>query len=401
MWDPTLTIADFTVGYLDRFRGVLEKSFADFNWGKLEMAGHFDLAIPEHRIQYFKYKGYIVWQKATRIDRIFGSTPPYEKISDIQAKFDEGELVADDPTAAQKEDEDEDDNDRRNQTRKNDRPNYFVSFKITNPSVVQALVQVQESVVRKDPRLQTSCLPHRCLHVTLVTLQLRNEQEFDAARDAMEEARELLRVYLPRDTRLTIRGLECFRQRVLHACVDEIGRLDMFVTALKRLFASRRLKLVGNHDPFTPHVTLMKLNRETSRDVVATIDTHLWGSMQGVKFGAQSVDAIHLCKMSAADKSEVTGFYRCISSIPNNHARPLVDVSTFATEVAEMSKQAKVLVILRGLPGSGKSTISTTLQTILGQRNIVSAIASADHYFTNDGVYRYIKVSALGRRFFQ
>ena len=86
MWDPAVDRADFVVGYLDRFRGVLEKNFEEF---RLE-------AIPEHRIQHFTYRGELVWAKAMRLDRIFGSTPPYEKISDVQAQLEEHQQHDDD-----------------------------------------------------------------------------------------------------------------------------------------------------------------------------------------------------------------------------------------------------------------------------------------------------------------
>ena len=33
-----------------------------------------DLAIPQHRIEYFKYKGTKVWDKKSRMDLVFGSS---------------------------------------------------------------------------------------------------------------------------------------------------------------------------------------------------------------------------------------------------------------------------------------------------------------------------------------
>ena len=33
-----------------------------------------DLAIPQHRIEYFKYKGTKVWDKKSRLDLVFGSS---------------------------------------------------------------------------------------------------------------------------------------------------------------------------------------------------------------------------------------------------------------------------------------------------------------------------------------
>ena len=75
LWDEQLPIDKFTVGYVDRFKGVLEQPFTAFCWEDLASVDDFEvLAIPQHRIQYFKYSGSKVWEKATRLDVIFGST---------------------------------------------------------------------------------------------------------------------------------------------------------------------------------------------------------------------------------------------------------------------------------------------------------------------------------------
>ena len=67
-WDAELDQTQFTVGYLDRFLGTLELTFSKFDFG----------TIVQHRIQYVKYKGIIVWDKRgktrkDRVDNVFGS----------------------------------------------------------------------------------------------------------------------------------------------------------------------------------------------------------------------------------------------------------------------------------------------------------------------------------------
>jgi hypothetical protein len=43
------------VGYLDRFKGVMEEPFSSFSWGEDLASLDWDtLAIPQHRIQYFR-----------------------------------------------------------------------------------------------------------------------------------------------------------------------------------------------------------------------------------------------------------------------------------------------------------------------------------------------------------
>ena len=44
-----------SVGYLDRFTGVVEAPFTDFCWEDIASQDWDTLAIPQHRIQYFKW----------------------------------------------------------------------------------------------------------------------------------------------------------------------------------------------------------------------------------------------------------------------------------------------------------------------------------------------------------
>ncbi len=57
LWDESLPTDSFVIGYLDRHIGVVEKSFAAFSWEDVSSVDYNTLAIPKHRIQYFKYKG--------------------------------------------------------------------------------------------------------------------------------------------------------------------------------------------------------------------------------------------------------------------------------------------------------------------------------------------------------
>ena len=76
--DPTLDPTVVTIGYHDRILNkIIEKSFLTFsNWGKIENAAFDQLAIPMHRVQYFKHTptGTVLWDRSSRIDKIFNST---------------------------------------------------------------------------------------------------------------------------------------------------------------------------------------------------------------------------------------------------------------------------------------------------------------------------------------
>ena len=71
-WDDALCVDDFLVGYLDRFLGIIEKPVTDFCWDDISTLNYNMLAIPKHRISYFKYKGWLVWDKEKRLDEVRG-----------------------------------------------------------------------------------------------------------------------------------------------------------------------------------------------------------------------------------------------------------------------------------------------------------------------------------------
>uniref|UniRef100_A0A8D2LIM1 Leukocyte receptor cluster member 9 n=1 Tax=Varanus komodoensis TaxID=61221 RepID=A0A8D2LIM1_VARKO len=83
LWDNQVPAEHFTIGYLDRFLGILEEPFSAFSWEDLASAGPGVLAIPKHRIQYFKYRSRIVWDKVSRTDDIFGSTGSGKTILEV------------------------------------------------------------------------------------------------------------------------------------------------------------------------------------------------------------------------------------------------------------------------------------------------------------------------------
>uniref|UniRef100_A0A8C0WKL6 C3H1-type domain-containing protein n=1 Tax=Castor canadensis TaxID=51338 RepID=A0A8C0WKL6_CASCN len=73
-WDPRLDPADFSVGYADRFLGVREEPFTAFCWDEpLAALGPGVLAVPQHRVRYFRFRGRLVWDRASRTDLVFGS----------------------------------------------------------------------------------------------------------------------------------------------------------------------------------------------------------------------------------------------------------------------------------------------------------------------------------------
>ncbi|KAI8939428.1 hypothetical protein NX059_003208 [Plenodomus lindquistii] len=73
-WDPSLNPSDYIIGYEDRFLGAKESNLD--KWKTEQTDEEF---IPQHRILYFKKKGgvdgkgQLIWERTTRLDKVFGS----------------------------------------------------------------------------------------------------------------------------------------------------------------------------------------------------------------------------------------------------------------------------------------------------------------------------------------
>jgi uncharacterized protein (UPF0248 family) len=90
VWDESVASDQVIVGYEDRFTGVQERAFNDFNWqDDLSTLSHMAVAIPRHRIVYFKYKGALMWCRPDRVDNVFGSTGSGCKLEQFVAEVDE------------------------------------------------------------------------------------------------------------------------------------------------------------------------------------------------------------------------------------------------------------------------------------------------------------------------
>nr|KAF6407096.1 leukocyte receptor cluster member 9 [Molossus molossus] len=95
-WDPSLDPADFSVGYADRFLGVVEEPFGAFCWDQpLAALGPGLLAVPQHRIRYFRFRGRVVWDRASRTDRVFGSGSVEGRGPTILDALDRGNALGD------------------------------------------------------------------------------------------------------------------------------------------------------------------------------------------------------------------------------------------------------------------------------------------------------------------
>ncbi|KAL8593697.1 hypothetical protein ACOMHN_057524 [Nucella lapillus] len=353
LWDDKLDKDDFLVGYLDRFRGVLEKYFSAFSWEDLASVDYDVLAVPKHRIQYFKYRQQKVWDKPSRMDNVFGSTGSgttvYDVINNYQdpspAQMENGGSGAvnspqtddhetgrhqDEESYSDSDDSDDDDgitvtinasvnttssgphvdNEEEDQNnphwRDKLRPNYFLALRITDPEIRQGVEQIQDYLLDNEPLYGPCCIPPRALHITLCTLGLDTPEQVSHAKEVLQRIQPELASSVPKEP-LHLEGVSNFYSRVVYAKVRPHQAFMDFVDHTKLLVREAGVEIRDNYD-FVPHLTIMKVSRPVARQKGSkNVDPWLYGNFTDMDFGQQRVDAIHLCSMG--DERREDGFY--------------------------------------------------------------------------------------------
>ncbi|KAF0695162.1 Aste57867_14007 [Aphanomyces stellatus] len=377
LWDDQINQHEVVVGYLDRFIGVMERPITSFNWGDMAALSHTETAIPKHRIQYFKWKGDIVWDKRCRLDRVFGSsgdavvdfTSPVVASSSSTNSGQQATLALEPapyfpPFYAN-----------------HDRPNAFLCVRITAPAVVAACRAVQDALVAHTPGLRAALLPPEKLHCTLSMLRLQSAEDLAVVRHVLDEARGFIRATLAAAP-LVLARVGHFANRVVHAHIQGPA-IQELATGLQRRLAACGISLVGNHDPFQAHVTLAKLTRELNK-TIPSIDRAAYATMADAPLGDQAVDAVELCA-TGATLLDADGFYCRLA--PSLDLTEVLSVSTTTTladdNVPPLASPS--VVILRGVPGSGKSTLARAVAATCAARGWSHRVCSADAYFDDHG----------------
>nr|XP_033816590.1 leukocyte receptor cluster member 9 [Geotrypetes seraphini] len=320
-WDEHLPSECFAVGYLDRFLGTLEKPFSAFSWEDLAAVGHDVLAIPKHRIQYFKFRDLIVWDKRTRTDNVFGSTGSGQTILDIVDSY-ETLVQMEEPrhTVADPIEENEGENNADNAIREHPspqrlRPTHFVAVQISSTEVKDAIKEVQQYLVKERPQLEEFCCSVSTLHLTLCPLHLDSPEEIEKSLTILQEFMSTTQRLLPPTLILHFQGLEDFHARVLYIAPSETTQLLSFAHALNRSFCEKGLTVIQSPDAQKLHLTIAKIPRRYShKDPKLQLCPDLYRELQGKEFGSQAVDS--LCFCYAGKERRADGFYTTLIEFP-------------------------------------------------------------------------------------
>ncbi|CAI5790757.1 leukocyte receptor cluster member 9 [Podarcis lilfordi] len=373
LWDPQLPAEHFSIGYLDRFLGVLEEPFAAFSWEDLASTGPGVLAIPKHRIHYFKYKTRVVWDKVSRTDEVFGSTGSGRTILEVMKEVDEAagtteEKVQDHPSNGDREKgvggvgpgaargsgeeavngsarekqvaetvggQDELDNlDAFSITKENDpiveeeenaalqsrkvghllhrkqRPTHFIAIQVTSRETWEAVKLFQGALSEVQPDLEEFYTPLPTLHITLCLLHLDTSEHICKAVTALQELQANSQRLLPPALLLSFHKVEAFHSRVLYLSPAPTPGLGSLARTLEDAFNKKGLAMIPPPDKDKFHLTMVKIPRAKA-DLRLPADSSWIPTINDL--GTQAVEALCLCEVGKGRRTD--GFYTTVLKI--------------------------------------------------------------------------------------
>ena len=323
-WDDQLDSRYFRVGYVDRFIGLQEKPFTDFDF-KVDLSTVSDrhskvLAIPKHRIQYFKYNNEIVWDKETRTDLMFGSTGNEETIYDVIKRHEHLMENHEIPSPNQNQEEtsinnDLDENDPTPSPRYltltdgTYKPNYYLSIPMTNPTLIKNYQAYRDKLWSTYPSLfplKSTSENEDHLHLTILTLRIEGSTLFEQCCAILKRLQEEIHYHCSYPERLSLdfHGIDTFYDRVIFLKCQQNRRLENLRNLIVERLCEQQQKqritgiyLAGNRAEFIPHLTLLRCKRKfssfCSNETKADID-----------FGQQTIDCLALSPILNVDAAE-------------------------------------------------------------------------------------------------
>ncbi|XP_004422377.1 PREDICTED: A-kinase anchor protein 7 isoform gamma isoform X1 [Ceratotherium simum simum] len=213
---------------------------------------------------------------------------------------------------------DKDQKKKRKKKQKDYQPNYFLSIPITSKEITRGIKILQNAIIEQDKQLAKAMISDGSFHVTLLVMQLLNEDEVYNGIDALLGLKPFVEEILQgKHLTLPFQGVDTFGNQVGFVKLadgDHVSPLLQIAEAAKRTFQEKGI-LAGESRGFKPHLTFMKLSKVPwlRKKGVKKIDPELYEKFISHRFGEEVVHRIDLCSM--LKKKQSNGYYHCESSI--------------------------------------------------------------------------------------
>nr|XP_045015601.1 A-kinase anchoring protein 7 isoform X5 [Jaculus jaculus] len=207
---------------------------------------------------------------------------------------------------------------KKRKKKKDYQPNYFLSIPITNKKITGGIKILQNAIIQQDERLAKAMVGDGSFHITLLVMQLLNEDEVNIGIDALLELKPSIEEILKgKHLVLPFQGIDTFGSQVGFVKLAEgehIKPLLEIAEAAKRTFQEKGI-LAGENRSFKPHLTFMKLSKAPvlRKKGVKKIEPGLYEKFINHRFGEEMFYRIDLCSMLKEKRSD--GYYHCESSV--------------------------------------------------------------------------------------
>ncbi|XP_038194323.1 A-kinase anchoring protein 7 isoform X6 [Arvicola amphibius] len=197
-------------------------------------------------------------------------------------------------------------------------PNYFLSVPIINKKITAGIKVLQNMILQQDKRLAKAMVSDGSFHITLLVMQLLNEDEVNTGIDALLEMKPFIEEILQgRNLTLPFQGVDTFRSQVGFVKLadgDHVNTLTEIAETAQRIFQEKGI-LAGESRSFKPHLTFMKLSKAPvlRKQGVKKIERELYEQFINHRFGEEILYRVDLCSM--LKKKQSNGYYHCEASI--------------------------------------------------------------------------------------
>ncbi|XP_023385585.1 A-kinase anchoring protein 7 [Pteropus vampyrus] len=220
-------------------------------------------------------------------------------------------------------------------------PNYFLSIPITNKEVTRGIKILQNAIIQQDERLAKAMTSDGSFHITLLVMQLLNDDEINIGIDALLELKPFIEEILQgKHLTLPFQGIDTFGNQIGFVKLAEGDHINLLLEIAGKTNSTFQEKgiLVGESRSFKPHLTFMKLSKTPwlRKKGVKKIDLKLYEKFISHRFGEEMVHRVDLCSM--LKKKQNNGYYHCALSIS------LSDKNGGEPDDAELVRLSKRLV---------------------------------------------------------
>nr|XP_054414136.1 A-kinase anchoring protein 7 isoform X1 [Pongo abelii] len=184
--------------------------------------------------------------------------------------------------------------------------------------IIKGIKILQNAIIQQDERLAKAMVSDGSFHITLLVMQLLNEDEVNIGIDALLELKPFIEELLQgKHLTLPFQGIGTFGNQVGFVKLaegDHVNSLLEIAETANRTFQEKGI-LVGESRSFKPHLTFMKLSKSPwlRKNGVKKIDPDLYEKFISHRFGEEILYRIDLCSM--LKKKQSNGYYHCESSI--------------------------------------------------------------------------------------